>query len=207
MIDVAKAANALSRPGIDPRKFVDLGIITAVDVTAAGVHVDLTTIDGVQETAAVAPPYGGPGYGLHLPIDLDRTALLAVPDGKFNLGARVIGTVWDAGDPPPQEALENPDDVVLVVKPGQSLHLVVKGGGNILIDSQDSGNVTIGNTKSAGGFFPPLTRIDGAQLIEALTTAIATQAGNPQGAAALTAFKNALNAISWPTGASSVVVK
>lgn len=145
MIDVAKSANALSRPGIDPRKFVDLGIITAVDVTAAGVHVDVTTIDGVQETAAVAPLYGGPSYGLHLPIDLDRTALLAVPDGKFNLGARVIGTVWDAGDPPPQDVIDNPDDVVLVVKPGQKLRVIVTGGGDVVLEPRDGGKVRIGD--------------------------------------------------------------
>lgn len=144
MTDVAKIANAISRPRIDPRKFVDLGVVTAVDVTAAGVHVDVTTLDGVQETAAVAPPYGGPGYGLHLPIDLDRVAVLVVPDGVFNAGARVVGTAWDEGDPPPADVLAHKEDVVLVVKPGQSLRLIVSAGANIVLEARGGGKIKHG---------------------------------------------------------------
>lgn len=144
MTDVAKIANAVSRPRIDPRKFVDLGVVTAVDVTAAGVHVDVTTLDGVQETAAVAPPYGGPGYGLHLPIDLDRMVVLAIPDGVFNAGARVVGTTWDAGDPPPADVLAHKEDVVLVVKPGQSLRLIVSKGASVVLEARDGGKIRHG---------------------------------------------------------------
>lgn len=203
MTDVAKVANAVSRPGIDPRKFVDLGIVTAVDVSASGVHVDVTTTDGVEETAEVSPPYGGPGYGLHLPIDLDRTAVIAMPDGVYDSGARVIGTVWDSGDPPPPEVLANPDDVVLVVKPGQSVRIIVSGGGDAVIEARDGGIVAIG---SPGTRVPPLTTNDGSLFLTALQSAIAAQSGNPPGAAALTALQTALQSAGWPVGAHGVVV-
>jgi hypothetical protein len=144
MTDVAKLANAISRPRIDPRKFVDLGIVTAVDVTEKGIHVDVITVDGVPETAAVSPPYGGPGYGLHLPVDLDQTVLLAVPDGVFNAGARVVGAVWDEGDPPPDDVIDNPDDVVLVVKPGQNVRIIVQGGGDIVLEARGGGKIRHG---------------------------------------------------------------
>lgn len=142
--DVAKIANSLSRPGIDPRKFVDVGVVTAVDVTSEGAHVDVTTSEGLHETAQVSPPYGGPGYGLHLPIDLDDAVVLGLPDGVFDAGARVIGRTWDAGEPPPQDAIDHPEDVVLVVKPGQSVRIIVSGGGNVVIEPRDGGKVLHG---------------------------------------------------------------
>lgn len=142
--DVARIANAVSRPRIDPRKFVDVGIVTAVDVTAEGVHFDVTTMEGIQESAALAPPYAGPGYGLHFPIELDDAVVLGIPDGVYNSGARVIGKVWDAGEPPPQDAIDHPEDVVLVVKPGQSVRIIVSGGGDIVLESRDGGRILQG---------------------------------------------------------------
>lgn len=205
--DVAKIANGLSRPGIDPRKFVEIGVVTAVDVTDKGVHVDFISSEGVPETAAVSPPYGGPGYGLHLPIDLDRIAVLAIPDGKFNAGARVVGTVWDEGDTPPQEAIDNRDDVVLVVKPGQSLRIIVTGGGDAIIEARDGGTVQLGHPGGIAGRSPALSTDDGAAFMTALQAAITAQSGNPPGAAALSALQAALQNIRWPSGAAGVLIK
>lgn len=144
MIDLAKSAAALSRPGIDPRKFVDLGVVTAVDVTGEGVHVDVITSEGLNETAAVSQPYAGPGYGLHLPVDLDRPVVLAIPDGRWNAGARVVGSLWDEGDPPPQDVIDHREDVVLVVKPGKALRLIVSDGASVVIDARGGGKVLFG---------------------------------------------------------------
>lgn len=142
--DVAKIASAVSRPGIDPRRFVDIGVVTAVDVTAEGVHVDFTTMDGIPESAALAPPYAGPGYGVHFPIELDDAVVLGLPDGVFDAGARVIGKTWDSGEPPPQDVIDHPEDVVLVVKPGQSVRIIVSGGGDVVLEPRDGGKVLHG---------------------------------------------------------------
>lgn len=142
--DLAKISKALERPGIDPRKFVELAIVTTVAVDSNGVHADVLTSDGLPETAALVTPYGGPGYGFYGPIDLDDAILLAIPDGKYNAGARVVGRVWDAGSPPPEEVSAHPDDVALVVKPGQTIRIVVSGGGNAVIEARDGGKLLLG---------------------------------------------------------------
>lgn len=142
--DVAKIAAALERPGIDPRKFVELAIVTAVAVDASGVHCDVITADGMHETVALAPPYGGPGYGFYGPIQLDDAVLIAVPDGKFNAGGRLIARIWDPGAPPPAEVTAHPEDVAIVVRPGQTIRIVVSGGGNVVLDARDGGEVKAG---------------------------------------------------------------
>ena len=221
MTDVAKASQALSRPGIDPRKFVDLGIVTAVAVGDDGVHVDVTTIEGIEETVTVSPPYAGPGYGIHFPIEPDDAVVIAMPDGKWNAGGRVVGGTWDRGSPPPSEVTDNPDDVVLVVKPGQSLRISVTGGGQVKINVT-SGDVEIstaggevGIAATGGGVrlggsgieSPPMKVTDGVVYMAALATAIAALSAAPIPQAALTALQVALQAVSWPTGASSVTVR
>lgn len=142
--DVAKIAKALERPGIDPRKFVDLAVVTTVAVDASGVHADVITSEGLPETVALAPPYGGPGYGFYGPLDPDDAILIAMPDGKYNAGGRVVGRIWDPGSPPPAEVAAHPDDVALVVKPGQTIRIVVSGGGNAVIEARDGGKLLWG---------------------------------------------------------------
>lgn len=213
MTDVAKASQALSRPGIDPRKFVDIGIVSAIAVGEDGVHADITTFEGQEETVALSPPYAGAGYGLHLPIDLDHAVIVAVPDGKWNAGGRVIGATWDRGSPPPTEITDNPDDVVLVVKPGQSLRIFVRGGGDVVINCEGGGDVEIsasgGKVRAGAGGIesPPMKVTDGNNFMTALAAAITTLTPAPVSQAALTALQAALQLISWPTGATSVTVR
>jgi hypothetical protein len=209
LTDVAKASQAISRPGIDPRKFVDVGIVSAVAVDETGVHADVTTLEGMEETVELSPPYAGAGYGLHLPIDLDHASLIAVPDGKWNAGGRVVGATWDRGSPPPREVIDNPDDVVLVVKPGQSLRVFVTGGGDVAISS-DGGTITLDGQVAAGAggiASPPMKKTDGDALMSALGVAIAALSAAPVSQAALTALQTALQAIGWPTAATSVTVR
>lgn len=136
--DVARASEALSRPGIDPRTFTSLAIVNKVNATAAGVYCDVTTIMGVQETAALVPDYAGDGYGFYAPIEVGHMVLIAIPEGEFATGARIIGHVWDAGDPPPAEVVDHPTDVALVVKPGTTIRITVSGGGQVLLGSSDA---------------------------------------------------------------------
>lgn len=143
-LDTARMGEAFARPGSDPRTWTTLAIVTAVNVTAEGVYVDITTIAGIEETASVVSAYGGPGFGLYCPVAVDDWVLVEVPEGDWNAGARVVAQVWDAGTPPPQEAIDNPRDVALVIEPGQSIRIIVSGGGNAVIEARDGGRVQLG---------------------------------------------------------------
>jgi hypothetical protein len=201
-IDRMKAGQAVSHPGIDPRDFVRLAIVTAVSVDADGHYADVVTIpDRMEETVSISPPYGGNGYGFYMPVDLDEQVVIALPAGEFNAGGRVIGGTWDPAYRPPTEAIENRDDVVLVVKPGQSCRIIVKGGGNVHIDAQDGGVVLVrGDAQGLASVDAPVqTMEDGNLLLNAIVAAAATIAvGNPQGAAALLALRDSLQALDWP---------
>lgn len=200
MTDVAKIGGALERPGIDPRKFVDLAIVTAYHVGSDGVHADVIASDGMEETVALAPPYGGAGFGLYAPLQLDDALLIAIPDGKYNAGARVVGRIWDPGSPPPDEAIAHPQDLVVVVRPGQSMRIVVKGGGNVEIEAQDGGHVRLGGASATK---PVQTTADGVTFLAAVDAAVAATSGtSPQGAAFGTALKSALQTAGWPVGSS-----
>lgn len=210
--DVAKIAEALARPGIDPRKFVELAIVTAVAVDSSGVHCDVITADGLHETVALAPSYGGPGYGTYEPIQLDDAVLIAVPDGKFNAGGRVIGRIWDRGSPPPAEVTAHPEDVAIVVRPGQTIRIVVSGGGNVVIEARDGGRVLLGDETASD---PAVGASIGNDFAAAIAAAIATSPTT--GIQALTALANALHALppatgvhvgkQWPVGSDIVRIK
>jgi hypothetical protein len=209
--DVAKISEAVSRPRIDPRKFVELGVVIAVAVDADGAHYDVVAADGSHETVALATPYGGPGYGLYAPTELDEVAVIVVPDGSPNAGGRIVGKVWDPGSPPPAEARDHPEDVALVVKPGQTIRIVVSGGGNAVIEARDGGTVLLGDeTASAAA----QDARDGADFMAALAAAIAT--APTTGAQALAALQTQLQALpiasaragkKWPVGADRVRLK
>ncbi len=210
--DVAKISAAVERPGIDPRKFVEIAIVDAVAVAADGVHCDVITADGLPETATLVTPYGGPGYGIYGPIQIDDAVLLALPDGKFNAGARIVGRIWDPGSPPPAEVTSHPEDVAIVVRPGQTIRIVVSGGGNAVVESRDGGLVLLGDETADD---PAQGASDGGDFMSALSAAILT--APTTGAQALTALRTALQSLpgtagahagkSWPVGAERVRIK
>lgn len=221
MRDVAKISEAVSRPGIDPRRFVDLGVVTAVAVDGDGIHADVLLMDGNPETVALASPYAGPGYGLHFPLELDDAVYIAVPDGKYNAGGGIVGRPWDRGAPIPLEISDAPEDVVLVVKPGQSIHIVVSGGGNAVIEARDGGRVELGQAEEPGEpLLPIMTVDDGATWMDALNAAIA-QVGATPASIPLIALRTALGgtapplpftppappASPWPSGALNVTAR
>lgn len=149
--DVARASAALQRPGIDPRTWTTLAVVTAVNTTAQGIYCDVTTILGLEETAAYAPQYAGSGYGFYTPIEEGDLVLIAVPEGDWGAGARIIAEVWDQGQPPPAEVVDHPLDVALVVKPGQTVRMIVSGGGDVVIEARDGGKVKLGNESASRG--------------------------------------------------------
>jgi len=150
-LDMQRMSEAMSRPGIDPRTWTTLAIVTAVHVSSSGIHVDIKTIAGIEETASVPTLYGGRGFGLYCPVAVDDWVLVVIPEGDWGAGARVIAQVWDAGSPPPQEAIDHPRDVALIVEPGQSLRIIVGGGGDVVIEARDGGQVKLGDESASRG--------------------------------------------------------
>lgn len=150
-MDTSRAGEALSRPGMDPRPWASLAVVTAVNVTDGGTICDVTTLTGIEETASYTPVYGGSGYGLSAPIEVGSMVLISIPEGEFATGARVIAHVWDHGSPPPALAVEHPEDMVLVVRPGKSLRILVAGGGNVVIAKADDGTILLGAESASRG--------------------------------------------------------
>lgn len=139
--DVGALSAAVSRPGIDPRIWITTAYVTDVapyvgeDGATAGVLVDLTYTDTAeQETAFLGVPYAGEGFGMHCPLRVDDTVLVAVPKGDPQAGPIIVARYWNAGDKPPPEIVVSGEvtrDFVLVVEDGQNLKLKTSGAGTI----------------------------------------------------------------------------
>lgn len=141
-MDVSRVAAAVRSPGIDTRTWTSLAVVTAVHVDEAeGTFVDVTLLPSRrEETARAGCAYAGPGFGLHAPVDVDDEVLVAAPEGDPDHGLVVVARLHSASDPPPQQVVDHPADVVLVVKPGQSVRLVVEGGGHVILTAGDGGS-------------------------------------------------------------------
>ena len=86
----------------------------------------------------VAPDYAGDGFGFYTPIEVDDEVVVVAPSGDPAEGLVVARRLWSAADPPPQEAIDHPADVLLHVKAGASIRIVVSDGGKILLGGPDS---------------------------------------------------------------------
>lgn len=139
-MDVQRLASALRGPGVDTRCWVSLAIAlgdTEVDKDH-GVFVDVKLMPNEEEyTARVPAIYAGAGFGLYSKIRVDDEVAVAIPSGNPAEGAIVISRLWSAADTPPQQVVDNPEDLVLVIEPGKSLRIATSGGGTVVIDSQD----------------------------------------------------------------------
>lgn len=170
--DVKRMGEAVSHPGIDPRTWLTLAVVDAVNVTDHGVYADITTITGNKECAVVAPLYAGPGFGLYTPIYVGAFVVVAHPEGEGNTGGRIIAMTWDKGEPPPPEVMDAPADILLVAQPESNVRIITKGGGNVVLEVRDGGKVLLGGPDADRG----VARIDDDVLIGDTTlSALQTQ--------------------------------
>jgi hypothetical protein len=143
-IDVSRLADAVARPGIDPRTWVSYAVLTSEPYfeTTAGQQDCFVNIylmpSGVEETARVASVYAGNGFGLWMPLHKDDEVLVCAPSGDPDEGLVVTQRLWSPSDAPPQEAADNADDVVLVVEEGRSVRIGVRGGGTVRLGQVDA---------------------------------------------------------------------
>jgi hypothetical protein len=138
-MDTGRLGNAVSRPGIDPRMWVSNAIALGDSVVDPqhGVFVDVILHPSEQQlTALVTAIYAGNGWGIYAKVHKDDPIQVSIPSGHQAEGASVIQRGWNAADLPPKEAIDNPDDLVIVVEPGKNFRLAVSGGGQILLGGE-----------------------------------------------------------------------
>jgi hypothetical protein len=112
-----------------------------------GVFVDILLMPSRwQEVARVGQEYAGSGFGLHTPLQVDDEVLVAAPNGDPDNGLVVTRRLHSASDPPSKDAVDNPQDVVLVVKDGQSVRIITSGGGNVILEGRGDSLVLLGGS-------------------------------------------------------------
>lgn len=143
-MDVGRLAAAVSSPGIDPRTWFSCGIVVAIGFDSEGLFVNVTLLPtGSTYPARVATPYSGPSFGANVPLELNDEVAIAIPDGDPQHGCVVIGRFNSASDPVPQDALDNPNDIVLVIKPGQAIRMNVSAGGKAYFGSTNATDAAV----------------------------------------------------------------
>lgn len=137
-LDVGRFGAAISRPGIDTRVWVSLAV--ALDESNVdskyGVFVDVQLVpSGEQYTARVPADYAGKGFGFYGRIHKDDDLVVAIPSGDPMDGPVVVARLWSEADTPPQQAIDDPDEVMLIVEKDRNLRLAVSGEGKVEIDA------------------------------------------------------------------------
>jgi hypothetical protein len=137
--DLGRLANAVARPGIDPRVWVSYAILTSDPVIEMrdgqqDVFVDLLLLPTQEaSTARVGVAYAGNGFGFYTPLHKDDEVLVVAPSGNPDEGLVVTQRLWSPADPPPEALTTYPTDVLLVVETDKSLRINVAGGGKVYL--------------------------------------------------------------------------
>lgn len=148
-IDTERLANAVSRPGIDPRIWVSYAVLISEPYveTREGQEDVLADImlmpSGMIETARVGTIYAGNGFGLYTPLKVDDEVLVVAPSGDPDEGMVITQRLWSPADKPPAELAENSADVLLVVESDKNLRIKTLGSGNVIL-AVDTGKVYLG---------------------------------------------------------------
>jgi hypothetical protein len=115
-----------------------------------GVFVDVKLAPtGEELTARVGADYAGNGFGLYLgTIHKDDELLVGVPLGDPAEGPVVLRRLWSAADKPPQEAIDHPEEILLVGEKDINVRVIAKGNGKVYVKGQtvtlESNNVRLG---------------------------------------------------------------
>ena len=150
--DTQRIGKAVSYPGIDPRQHVSFGSVLSFGAKPDGVFAQVQLLP--TETIVnchVSAFYAGHGFGFYSPLKVDDFVIVSLPDGDPAHGGVIHGVIYSASDVPPQQAVDNPQDVVLRVENGATLRIVTSGGGKVVIDTgDDSESVKLGDEGLGG---------------------------------------------------------
>lgn len=148
MMDVGRAGAALAAPGMDPREWIAIGVVVDTPTAEADqgyfvrVLIPMTLME-VTVTAAVCQGYAGGGFGAHAPLRPDDKVVVANPGGTPDAGYYVVGRYWDRSDPPPQDVVDHPTDVHLVVESDRSARVAVSGAGSVVVEARGTGRIDL----------------------------------------------------------------
>ena len=156
LLDMGRLSQAVSRPGIDPRTWVSLAIVNSVVVDPVeGVFCGITLMPSeIEETARLGAAYAGNGFGFYAPPRVDDEVMVCAPSGDPSQGLVITGRLWSPSDVPPAEASSHPQDVLLKVEEGQTLRMLVSGGGKVIMGDEASakGVARLDDTTANGTF-------------------------------------------------------
>lgn len=138
-LDTARLGQALARPGMDTRTWVSLAFVTKITIDAdEGVFVDVVLMPGRQQaTARLGTEYAGNGFGIYAPLEVDDEVLIEAPNGDADQGLIITRRLHSASDPPPSEAVDFPEDFLLVARADKTVRILVEGEGQVEIRSRD----------------------------------------------------------------------
>lgn len=145
-LDVGRMGAAVAAPGVDTREWVSLAAVIGTPVVdpKAGYVVRVKLLPSrIDVTASIAQPYAGNGFGFHLPLAKDDIVEVTNPGGLPDAGYYVSGRFWQRSDPPPQDVVDHPTDVVLVAEPGKTVRVVVAGAGDVVIEARGTGRIEL----------------------------------------------------------------
>lgn len=155
VLDTNRLALAVSRPGIDPRSWAYLAIITDIFIDPEhGPMADLALMPmGENATARIASPVagcaqqssGGPvsggGFGFYAPMRVDDEVIVLAPGGDTT-ALVIIGHLWSPADPPPSEMVSTPAQMLLQAPLDTDNKIKTTGTGANRITSE-TGNVEL----------------------------------------------------------------
>lgn len=137
--DFSRIAQALKIPGIDPRTWVCQGYVEAFGIDEEGPFIDaICTPSEETVPCRLASVYSGPGYGFFFPIEKDDEVLIFAPNGDPNAGLIAMPRPWSKSDPPPQDAIDNPTEILLHAKEGVAINFTVSGGAKVTFGNRDA---------------------------------------------------------------------
>lgn len=152
-LDTQRLSVAVSRPGIDPRRWLEMGEVLDVGYDPEhGVFADVKLYSDQQTfTAFVASAYAGRDHGMLYKPKVGDVVVCAILNGDESAGLAILARLWNASAPPPPEfgddTTAEPTDVTdnptLVVEPGRTLRIVSRDGASIRIEASGSGNVEV----------------------------------------------------------------
>lgn len=137
--DTQRLGEMISRPGIDPRVWVSLAVALDESFVEAdeGVFVKVMLLPtGEEMLARVGAAYAGKGFGLYAGIHKDDELKVELPSGDPAEGPVVTARLWSAADTPPQEVVDHPEEVLLVVEKDKNLRLITSGAGKIYVKGE-----------------------------------------------------------------------
>lgn len=129
-MDMGRLGRAVGFPGIDPRGWVSLAIVTATAIDPVdGPLVDIILMPSqVAATARVGAEAAFGGGGQWWPIHPNDEVLVSAPEGDPAAGLVVTRRLWSAADPPPSLVVANPDDVLLQAPDKRNMRVVTTNG-------------------------------------------------------------------------------